>query len=28
MPFLVAVNPGITTMMIGEKCADLLREDA
>jgi choline dehydrogenase-like flavoprotein len=28
MPFLVAVNPCITTMMIGEKCADMLREDA
>lgn len=28
MPFLVTVNPGITTMMIGEKCADLLRVDA
>ncbi|MDQ0711967.1 choline dehydrogenase-like flavoprotein [Streptomyces luteogriseus] len=28
MPDLVTVNPCITTMMIGEKCADLLREDA
>ncbi|MFC9686032.1 GMC oxidoreductase [Streptomyces sp. NPDC056948] len=28
MPGLVTVNPCITTMMIGEKCADLLREDA
>ncbi|MGH3903101.1 MAG: GMC family oxidoreductase [Pseudonocardiaceae bacterium] len=28
MPFLIAVNPCITTMMIGEKCADMLREDA
>jgi choline dehydrogenase len=28
MPHLVTVNPCITTMMIGEKCADLLREDA
>lgn len=28
MPDLVAVNPCITTMVIGEKCADLLREDA
>lgn len=28
MPFLVAVNPCITTMMIGEKAADVLREDA
>ncbi|WP_338674930.1 GMC oxidoreductase [Streptomyces sp. SCSIO 30461] len=26
MPFLPAVNPCITTMMIGEKCADLVRE--
>ncbi|WEB39427.1 GMC family oxidoreductase N-terminal domain-containing protein [Streptomyces yunnanensis] len=25
MPFLTAVNPCITTMMIGEKCADLIR---
>jgi choline dehydrogenase len=25
MPFLTAVNPCITTMMIGEKCADLLK---
>jgi choline dehydrogenase len=25
MPFLVAVNPCITTMMIGEKCADMIR---
>ncbi|MCP3801485.1 GMC family oxidoreductase N-terminal domain-containing protein [Allokutzneria sp. A3M-2-11 16] len=25
MPFLIAVNPCITTMMIGEKCADLVR---
>jgi choline oxidase len=25
MPFLPAVNPCITTMMIGEKCADLLK---
>ncbi|MFD0484211.1 GMC family oxidoreductase [Kineococcus sp. GCM10028916] len=25
MPFLPAVNPNITTMAIGEKCADLLR---
>jgi choline dehydrogenase len=28
MPDLVTVNPCVTTMMIGEKCADLLREDA
>ena len=28
MPFLVTVNPCITTMMIGERCADLLHEDA
>ncbi|MEU8570420.1 GMC family oxidoreductase N-terminal domain-containing protein [Streptomyces pathocidini] len=28
MPFLTAVNPCITTMMIGEKCADLVRERA
>ncbi|RZQ63062.1 GMC family oxidoreductase [Amycolatopsis suaedae] len=28
MPFLVAVNPCITTMAIGEKCADMLAEDA
>ncbi|WP_019807950.1 GMC family oxidoreductase [Saccharomonospora halophila] len=28
MPFLIAVNPCITTMAIGEKAADLLREDA
>ncbi|MBK1788755.1 GMC family oxidoreductase [Prauserella cavernicola] len=28
MPFLVAVNPCITTMAIGEKCADLLAQDA
>jgi choline dehydrogenase len=27
MPDLVAVNPCITTMMIGEKCADLLKAD-
>ncbi|TDD61901.1 choline oxidase [Kribbella antibiotica] len=27
MPFLVSVNPCITTIAIGEKCADLLRED-
>ncbi|MFG2721701.1 GMC family oxidoreductase [Streptomyces sp. NPDC048416] len=28
MPDLVTVNPCITTMMIGEKCADMLKEDA
>ncbi|MGH3915130.1 MAG: GMC family oxidoreductase [Pseudonocardiaceae bacterium] len=28
MPTLLVVNPALTTMMIGEKCADLLREDA
>ncbi|MFE7119460.1 GMC family oxidoreductase [Streptomyces sp. NPDC057654] len=28
MPFLPAVNPCITTMMIGEKCADMVRQDA
>ncbi|WP_017974444.1 GMC family oxidoreductase [Actinopolyspora halophila] len=28
MPFLVAVNPNITTMAIGEKCSDMLKEDA
>ena len=27
MPFLPAVNPCITTMMIGEKCADMMRSD-
>lgn len=27
MPFLVAVNPCITTMAIGEKCADMVKED-
>jgi len=26
LPFLPAVNPGITCLMIGEKVADLLRE--
>jgi choline dehydrogenase len=25
MPFLPAINPNITTMMIGEKCSDLVR---
>ena len=28
MPFLPAINPCITTMMIGEKCADLVKPDA
>ena len=28
MPFLLTVNPCLTTMMIGEKCADMLRADA
>ena len=28
MPFLVAGNPCITTMTIGQKCADLIKEDA
>ncbi|MGP3952621.1 GMC family oxidoreductase [Streptomyces sp. 7N604] len=28
MPFLTAVNPCITTMMIGEKCADLIKGPA
>jgi DNA-binding IclR family transcriptional regulator len=28
MPDLISVNPCITTMMIGEKCSDLLKEDA
>ncbi|MBB3053371.1 choline dehydrogenase-like flavoprotein [Prauserella isguenensis] len=27
MPFLVAVNPNITTMAIGEKCSDMLKAD-
>ncbi|MCX4607274.1 MULTISPECIES: GMC oxidoreductase [Streptomyces] len=27
MPDLFSVSPCITTMMIGEKCADLLKED-
>lgn len=26
MPFLPTVNPCITTMMIGEKCADMIKE--
>jgi hypothetical protein len=28
MPFLPAINPCITTMMIGEKCADMMIHDA
>ncbi|MFD4942380.1 GMC family oxidoreductase [Streptomyces sp. NPDC058239] len=28
MPELITVNPCITTMMIGEKCADMMKEDA
>ncbi|MEA2312279.1 MAG: choline oxidase, partial [Solirubrobacteraceae bacterium] len=28
MPFLPAINPCITTMMIGEKCADMVQADA
>ena len=28
LPFLPAINPCITTMMIGEKCSDMLKEDA
>ena len=28
MPFLPAINPNITTMMIGEKASDLIAEDA
>ena len=28
MPFLVAPNPVITTTMIGEKCSDMVKEDA
>jgi choline dehydrogenase len=28
MPFLPAVNPNITVMMIGERASDLLAEDA
>jgi choline dehydrogenase-like flavoprotein len=27
LPFLPAINPCITTMMIGEKCADMVKED-
>ena len=28
LPFLPAINPNITTMMIGEKCADMIKQDA
>jgi choline dehydrogenase-like flavoprotein len=28
LPFLPAINPCITTMMIGEKCADMIKQDA
>jgi choline dehydrogenase len=28
LPFLPAINPCITTMMVGEKCADMIKEDA
>ena len=28
LPFLPAINPCITTMMVGEKCADMLQQDA
>jgi choline dehydrogenase-like flavoprotein len=28
LPFLPAINPCITTMMIGEKCADMVKADA
>ena len=28
MPFLPAINPCITTMMIGEKCAEMMIQDA
>ena len=28
LPFLPAINPCITTMMIGEKCSDMIKEDA
>jgi choline oxidase len=27
LPFLPAINPCITTMMIGEKCADLIKRE-
>ncbi|MDO5743193.1 MAG: GMC oxidoreductase, partial [Micrococcaceae bacterium] len=28
MPALVTVNPNITTMMIGERCAEMIRDNA
>jgi choline oxidase len=28
LPFLPTINPCITTMMIGEKCRNMLTEDA
>jgi choline dehydrogenase-like flavoprotein len=28
LPFLPAINPCITTMMMGEKCADMIKQDA
>jgi choline oxidase len=28
LPFLPAINPCITTMMIGEKCAEMIKQDA
>ena len=28
LPFLPAINPCITTMMVGEKCADMIKQDA
>src|ERR1700738_4966622 len=28
LPFLPAINPCITTMMIGERCSDMLKDDA
>jgi choline dehydrogenase len=27
LPFLPAINPCITTMMVAEKCADMVKED-
>jgi choline dehydrogenase len=28
LPFLPAINPNITTMMVGEKCADMMKAEA
>jgi len=28
LPFLPAINPCITTMMVGEKCSEMIRQDA